>query len=68
MREKKTNPGEPAREGGSGTPRAEQTLQAMKESREWLRVTLSSIGDGVICTDAHGCVTLVNPVAQALTG
>ena len=33
-----------------------------------LRVTLSSIGDAVIATDAHGRVTFVNPVAESLTG
>jgi PAS domain S-box-containing protein len=38
------------------------------ESAAWLRVTLSSIGDGVITTDRHGCVTFLNPVAQAMTG
>ncbi len=37
-------------------------------SAEWLRVTLSSIGDGVITTDRNGRVTFLNPVAQALTG
>ena len=35
---------------------------------EQLRVTLSSIGDGVIATDAVGRVTQVNPVAERLTG
>lgn len=38
------------------------------QTPEWLRVTLSSIGDGVITTDREGRVTFVNPVAQALTG
>lgn len=38
------------------------------EQREWLRVTLSSIGDGVIATDATSRVTFLNPVAQSLTG
>lgn len=33
-----------------------------------LRVTLSSIGDGVIVTDAAGHVTHVNPVAERLIG
>jgi PAS domain S-box-containing protein len=33
-----------------------------------LQVTLSSIGDGVITTDAKGRVTSLNPVAVALTG
>ncbi|MEW5984640.1 MAG: PAS domain S-box protein [Acidobacteriota bacterium] len=31
-------------------------------------VTLQSIGDGVITTDAGGCVELLNPVAESLTG
>ena len=35
---------------------------------EQLRVTLSSIGDGVIATDAVGRVTQVNLVAERLTG
>jgi PAS domain S-box-containing protein len=33
-----------------------------------LSVTLQSIGDAVIATDADGLVTVLNPVAQALTG
>ena len=33
-----------------------------------LFVTLSSIGDAVIATDAEGRVTVLNPVAEALTG
>jgi PAS domain S-box-containing protein len=36
--------------------------------REQLRVTLSSIGDGVIATDVHSHVTFLNPVAEILTG
>jgi len=35
---------------------------------EQLRVTLSSIGDGVIATDAVGRVTSVNLIAEHLTG
>ena len=41
---------------------------AAHDEREWLRVTLSCIGDAVITTDATGHVTLLNPVAQSLTG
>jgi PAS domain S-box-containing protein len=37
-------------------------------SEEWWRVTLSSIGDAVIVTDARGRVAFMNPVAQSLTG
>jgi PAS domain S-box-containing protein len=36
--------------------------------QEWWRVTLASIGDGVIATDAQGRVAFLNPVAQSLTG
>ena len=39
-----------------------------RKQEEWLQVTLHSIGDGVICTDAHGRVTIMNPVAEVLTG
>jgi len=40
----------------------------LKEREEWLFTTLKSIGDAVIATDMKGCVTFMNPVAQALTG
>ncbi len=40
----------------------------VSRQKEWLRVTLLSIGDAVIATDAHGKVELMNSVAQALTG
>jgi PAS domain S-box-containing protein len=38
------------------------------ESQQRLAVTLTSIGDGVIATDASGRITRMNPVAQALVG
>lgn len=37
-------------------------------SHEWLRVTLTSIGDGVLACDADGRITFLNPVAEMLTG
>jgi PAS domain S-box-containing protein len=40
----------------------------VREQREWLRVTLTSIGDAVIATDAAGRITFVNPVAESLIG
>ncbi len=41
---------------------------AMREQRERLQVTLTSIGDAVIATDDLGRVTFMNAVAQDLTG
>ncbi|WP_179401583.1 sensor histidine kinase [Burkholderia guangdongensis] len=38
------------------------------EQRELLRVTLSSIGDGVVATDVDGRITFFNRVAEQLTG
>jgi PAS domain S-box-containing protein len=45
--------------------RAEEEL---RRQREWLRVTLISIGDAVIATDTSGRITFLNPIAQVLTG
>ena len=41
---------------------------AVFEEKERAQVTLQSIGDGVITTDAQGRVNYVNPVAESLTG
>ena len=41
---------------------------ALRKQSDWLRVTLSSIGDAVISTDVDGCVTFMNRVAESLTG
>ena len=38
------------------------------QEKELMRLTLQSIGDAVICTDAQGLVTYLNPVAQCMTG
>jgi PAS domain S-box-containing protein len=40
----------------------------LRVSEENLAVTLNSIGDAVIATDAEGLVTLLNPLAEQLTG
>ena len=42
--------------------------RAVRKHRALLRATLSSVGDAVITTDAHGNVAFLNPVAQSLTG
>ena len=44
------------------------TFNALHEQRDWLLVTLASIGDAVITTDTGGRVTFLNPVAESLTG
>jgi PAS domain S-box-containing protein len=41
---------------------------ALHKQRDWLLVTLCSIGDAVITTDYEGRVSFLNPVAEALTG
>jgi PAS domain S-box-containing protein len=46
----------------------EQHAAQIKQREEWFRVTLTSLGDGVIATDEHGVVTFINPVAERLTG
>jgi diguanylate cyclase (GGDEF)-like protein/PAS domain S-box-containing protein len=38
------------------------------EEKERFRVTLESIGEGVIAVDANGCVQYMNPAAEQLTG
>jgi PAS domain S-box-containing protein len=45
-----------------------QADQQLRKMERWLTTTLRSIGDGVIATDTEGCVTMLNPVAEAITG
>ncbi|MDK9694782.1 MAG: EAL domain-containing protein [Siculibacillus sp.] len=62
--------GRPLRMIGTHTDITEHRLlnEALEEEKERLRITLHSIGDGVVCTDASGLVTFMNPVAEQLTG
>ncbi|KXS31766.1 MAG: PAS/PAC sensor hybrid histidine kinase [Candidatus Gallionella acididurans] len=46
----------------------QRTNLTLQVSEEKLAVTLNSIGDAVIATDAEARVTLLNPLAQKLTG
>ena len=46
----------------------DQARHAMRLSEERLRITLDSIGDGVISTDVEGRVVEINPKAASLTG
>ncbi len=47
---------------------AKQLTAQLAEKHELLRVTLDSIGDAVITTDAAGRVVWLNPVAERMTG
>jgi diguanylate cyclase (GGDEF)-like protein/PAS domain S-box-containing protein len=42
--------------------------EALAKEKELAQVTLASIGDGVIRTDASGLVDYLNPMAERLTG
>lgn len=55
-------------QGPSGDPAAKCPDCQLGTDAELLRITLSSIGDGVVTTDRNGNVATLNPVAQALTG
>jgi PAS domain S-box-containing protein len=48
--------------------RARWEAEQAAEERERLQTTLHCIGDGVLVTDACGKLTLMNPVAEAMTG
>lgn len=62
--------GNPIRSVGTDTDitRLKIAEAQVAEEKERLRVTLDSIGEGVISTDARGRVQFMNPVAEALTG
>lgn len=47
---------------------AEENTRLQDQQQEWLRVTLGSIGDAVVTTDAEGRVAFLNPIAESLTG
>ena len=46
----------------------QKSQETLHEQREWLQVTLTSIGDAVLATDTAGRITFLNPVAARLTG
>ena len=50
------------------TAQLAQTNAVLQTEKELFRVTLSSIGDAVIATDANACITSLNAVAERLTG
>ena len=46
----------------------EEKTEQLRESRESYQITLKSIGDAVVSTDASGNVSFLNSAAQQLTG
>ena len=49
-------------------PASDQENNTVFDQRDWLQITLSSIGDGVITANQDGRVNYLNPVAETLTG
>jgi diguanylate cyclase (GGDEF)-like protein/PAS domain S-box-containing protein len=45
-----------------------ELAEALFEEKERLRITLHSIGDSVITTDAEARITFMNPIAEQMTG
>ncbi len=47
---------------------AKRAEEALFDEKEKAQITLASIGDGVITTDAKGLIEYINPIATKLTG
>lgn len=45
-----------------------EAIALLAKEKEYLRITLSCIGDAVITTDMSGKVTYLNPIAETMTG
>jgi PAS domain S-box-containing protein len=45
-----------------------QLERKLRQSKQWLDTTLTSIGDGVIATDESGLLRFINPAAMEYTG
>ena len=47
--------------------RVQARTAELREQQEWLRVTLTSMGDAVIASDREARVVFLNPIAESLT-
>jgi len=45
-----------------------ESYETIREKNQWLVAAIESIGDAVIATDPQGTISLMNPIAEALTG
>src|ERR1035438_10434840 len=52
----------------SGIKGREQLVCDLFQAKQKLEITLMSIGDAVIASDEHGRISLMNSVAEKLTG
>lgn len=43
-------------------------MDKLRENNHWLETVVMSMGDAVMTTDNRGCITLINPSAEMLTG
>ena len=48
--------------------RVKRIEKQLRLQQQWMHVTLTSIGDGLIATDEHEQIVFMNPVAEDLTG
>ncbi|WP_020475585.1 diguanylate cyclase [Zavarzinella formosa] len=53
---------------GARSYRDRGRIEAVRYQQEFLQATITSLGDGVIVTDTEGRVTVLNVVAEQLTG
>jgi len=46
----------------------QRNLESIREQEQWRRITMQSVGDGILCADQRGHVTEVNTAMERLVG